>query len=140
MVDQMLLRKGKTPPERQPPVAKDKGKEKQIEIEEDAIPQQKKNPPMLFKNFNKLPALLSIFDALCMSKELRSLYMPCNILSYTKQAYLAEIHMKEVLYALHTASITFSEIDQLLGTTEHNRPLYVTGTSDGAKVNRILLD
>lgn len=66
--------------------------------------------------------------------------MPCNILSYTKQAYFAEINMKEVLYALHTASITFSEIDQLLGTTEHNRPLYVTGTSDGAKVNRILLD
>lgn len=45
----MQLRKGKTLPERQPPVAKDKGKEKQIEIEEDAIPQQKKNPPMLFK-------------------------------------------------------------------------------------------
>ena len=45
-----------------------------------------------------------------------------------------------MLYALHTASITFREIDQLLGTTEHNRPLYVTGTSDGAKVNRILLD
>lgn len=42
MVDQMQLRKGKTLPERQPPVAKDKGKEKQIEIEEDAIPQQKK--------------------------------------------------------------------------------------------------
>lgn len=38
MVDQMQLRKGKTLPERQPPVAKDKGKEKQIEIEEDAIP------------------------------------------------------------------------------------------------------
>ncbi len=37
MVDQMQLRKGKTLPERQPPVAKDKGKEKRIEIEEDAI-------------------------------------------------------------------------------------------------------
>lgn len=32
--------------------------------------------------------------------------MPRNILSYTKQAYFAEINMKEVLYALHTASIT----------------------------------
>ena len=75
MVDQMQLIKRKTLPERQPPVAKDKGKEKQIEIEEDAIPQQKKNPPMpdsnIFSNFKKLPALLSIFDALCMSKELR---------------------------------------------------------------------
>lgn len=57
-----------------------------------------------------------------------------------KQAYFAEINMKEVLYALHTASITFIDKDLLLGTTEHNRLLYVTGTSDGAKVNRILLD
>lgn len=66
--------------------------------------------------------------------------MPCNILSYTKQAHFAEINMKEVLYALHTASITFIDKDLKLGTTERNRLLYVTGTSDGAKVNRILLD
>ena len=70
MVDQMQLIKRKTLPERQPPVAKDKRKEKQIEIEEDAIPQQRKNPPMpdsnIFSNFKKLPALLSIFDVLCM--------------------------------------------------------------------------
>lgn len=44
MVDQMQLIKSKTLPKRKPPVVKDKGKEKRIEIEEDAIP--KKNPPM----------------------------------------------------------------------------------------------
>lgn len=65
MVDQMQLRKGKTLPERQPPVAKDKGKEKQIEIEEDAIPQQKKNPPMpkisfqISRNFQPCSAYLT---------------------------------------------------------------------------------
>lgn len=43
MVDQMMqLRKGKTLPARQPQVAKDKETENQIEIEEDAIPQQTK--------------------------------------------------------------------------------------------------
>lgn len=46
MVDQMQLIKSKTLPKRKPPVVKDKGKEKRIEIEEDAIPQKKKNPPM----------------------------------------------------------------------------------------------
>lgn len=63
--------------------------------------------------------------------------MPWNILSYTSKPMFAEINMKEVLYALHTASITFIEKDLILGTTEHNRLLYVTGTSDGAKVCRI---
>lgn len=80
MVDQMQLIKRKTLPERQPPVVKDKGKEKQIEIEEDAIPQQKKNPPMPEKNiFNlkRLPALLSIFDVLCMSKKAKGRFDIC---------------------------------------------------------------
>lgn len=48
--------------------------------------------------------------------------------------------MKEVLYAIHTASITFADDDLLLGMTEHNRPLYVMGIIDNAKINRILID
>lgn len=50
----------------------------------------------------------------------------------------AEMNMKEVLYAPHTASITFIDKDLILGTTEHNRLLYVTGDQrEGAKVCRI---
>lgn len=45
------------------------------------------------------------------------------------QAHFSEVRMKEALYAYHTASITFSDKDLLLGTTEHNRPLYATGIS-----------
>lgn len=48
--------------------------------------------------------------------------------------------MKEALYAVHTASISFTDEDLLIGTTEHNRPLYVTGMCEGVKVNRILID
>lgn len=63
MVDQMQLIKRKTLPERQPPIAKDKEKEKQIEIEEDAIPQQKQNPPMpafqISRNFQPCSAYLT---------------------------------------------------------------------------------
>lgn len=48
--------------------------------------------------------------------------------------------MKEALYATHTASISFNENDLLTGTTEHNRPLYVTGMCEGTRINRILVD
>lgn len=75
MIDQMQLRKGKTLPERQPPVAKDKGKEKQIEIEEHAIPQQKKNPPMPKISFpisrNSQPCSAYLTPYACQKKELR---------------------------------------------------------------------
>lgn len=81
MVDQMQLIKRNKLPQRQPPVAKDKGKEKQIEIEDDAIPQQKKNHPMpdlnIFYKKKKLPALLSIFDVLCMSKRAKGRFDIC---------------------------------------------------------------
>lgn len=48
--------------------------------------------------------------------------------------------MKEVLYVIHTTNITFIDDDLLLGTTEHNRPLYVTGVRDGSRISRILID
>lgn len=48
--------------------------------------------------------------------------------------------MKEALYAVHTASISFTNDDLLIGTAEHNRPLYVTGMCEGVKINRILID
>ncbi|XP_020082008.1 uncharacterized protein LOC109705667 [Ananas comosus] len=75
-----------------------------------------------------------------MSKELR------DVLIYALQnpepfyAHFAEVNMKEALYAKHVANVIFTDEDMLLGTAHHNRPLYVTGTSDGDKINRILID
>lgn len=48
--------------------------------------------------------------------------------------------MKEALYDDYMAAVTFTDDDLLLGTTEHNRPLYVTGTSQGTTINRILIN
>jgi hypothetical protein len=48
--------------------------------------------------------------------------------------------MKEVLYATHSATISFTDDDLLTRTTEHNRPLYVTGMCEGVKINRIFID
>ena len=36
--------------------------------------------------------------------------------------------------------ITFTDEDMQLGSTDHNRPLYVTGIIGDKRVNRILLD
>lgn len=76
-------------------------------------------------------------------------YIIYDILGYGKPvdanpwavpAFFAEEHMKEAMYAEHTAAISFTEDDLLPGTTEHNRPLYVTGMCEGIRINRILID
>ncbi|KAL0282570.1 UNVERIFIED_CONTAM: hypothetical protein Sradi_7256900 [Sesamum radiatum] len=38
------------------------------------------------------------------------------------------------------ANITFTDEDLLLGSTPHNRPLFVTGYTREQRVNRVLLD
>ena len=37
-------------------------------------------------------------------------------------------------------SISFSESDLLLGTTLHNRPLYITANFSGCQISTILID
>jgi len=56
------------------------------------------------------------------------------------QAFLAELSMKEALYDDYMAAVTFTDDDLLLGTTEHNRPLYVTGTSQGTTIKILLIN
>jgi len=80
MVDQMQLIKRNKLPQRQPPVAKDKGKEKQIEIADDAIPQQKKNHPMLIffikkRNFQPCSAYLTSYA--CKKKRAKGRFDIC---------------------------------------------------------------
>lgn len=75
-----------------------------------------------------------------MSHELRDTLVDALQNPEQYQAFFAEQHMKEALYATHTASISFNENDLLTGTTEHNRPLYVTGMCEGTRINRILVD
>ncbi|XP_020080518.1 uncharacterized protein LOC109704178 [Ananas comosus] len=140
---QIKLRSGKVLPERQEPVQKERNREALVNKELPTSSNQAKLTRIeynVLSHLRKVPALLSVYDALMMSKELR------EVLIYALQnpepfhAYFAETSMKEALYLVHTANITFTEKDLLMGTTHHNRPLYVTGTSDGEKMNRILID
>ncbi|KAJ0962211.1 hypothetical protein J5N97_030039 [Dioscorea zingiberensis] len=92
------------------------------------------------KEDEKVPALLSMYDALMMSTEVRESLIHALQNPEEYQGYFTEINMKEALYAFHAPSVSFTDEDLLLGTTEHNRPLYVTGYCDGMKINRVLID
>ena len=100
---------------------RDKGKEKAIDINEDIV-QPRKGSISKTQDYNiaghlrKIPAQLSVFDALMMSQELRDtlIHVLQNPAEY--QAYFAEAHMTEALNAFGFLVINFFEEDLLLGT------------------------
>ena len=89
----------------------------------------------------RVPASLSILDALMMSQDSRDALIYALQNPQEFQAYLAERDLPEALYTSQcNPAITFNDEDLLLGTTEHNRPLYLTGTCEGRKLNRVFID
>ncbi|CAL9017106.1 unnamed protein product [Prunus brigantina] len=98
----------------------------------------------ILAHLKRIPAPLSVYDALQMSRELRealviALMSPDSYKSCFKSA---NVHTTETskFCASCMAAITFGEDDFLLGPKSHNRPLYVTGEVGGTTINRILLD
>jgi hypothetical protein len=142
----MNLRTGKNVPSRQPPNQKDKAKEKAIETEEVMITVPPKKVAKERTDYNvlahlkKIPALLTVYDALMLSPNMRDILVQALLNPEDYQAFFAEEAMKETLYAESSAGVFFTDEDLLLGTTEHNRPLYVTGSSQGVDIRRILID
>ena len=116
-----------------------------IVINED-IMQPRKSSTSKTQDYNiaahlkKIPAYLSVFYALMMLQRLRNTLI--HVLQYPEdyQAYFTKAYMMEALYTFGAPAIKFSEKDLLLGTKEHNRPLYVTRFSNGTRINRILVD
>lgn len=126
---QLTLRSGAYIPERQPlkesekekSKAKGRGKEHEDGGETSEKPKFTVGDYKVVAHLRKIPALLSVFDALMMSQELR------NVLVYALQnpekfqAYFAERNMQEATYTSCTASISFTMICQWaqLNTTGH---------------------
>lgn len=135
----MNLRKDKALPVWQPPPPKDKGKDKLIEIDEEAIVpvRQFKQSGLecnIFYHLKKILALLNIFEALMMFQDLREALIYAFHMADPFRAFLAEINMKDAFNALYVGSDVHHK-GLLLRTTEHNLPLYVTKISNGAKIN-----
>jgi hypothetical protein len=79
-------------------------------------------------HLRKIPTLLSIFDALMMSQDLR-------------EVLVQALYIQEALFTAKRATcINFTDDDLLIGTSNHNRPLYITGNCGGQKIGRILVD
>lgn len=92
---------------------------------------------------NKIPALLSVYDALRMSPELR--HSLIQALSYPDQ-YMPEVHQVETEesqideFAQCLACISFSEEDAIPEDRLHNRPLYMKGSVGDICITRIFID
>ncbi|XP_028549412.1 uncharacterized protein LOC114579342 [Dendrobium catenatum] len=147
-IAQVQLRSGKilrSPPKKE---VSNKDKEKEIVINDDIIPEDPKKKKTsangidynILSHLRKIPAQLSIYDALVMSKDLRETLIQALKDPERYKAYFAERSLTEVLQARNEPFITFSEEDMMLGTADHNRPLYVTAKNDKLIISRILID
>ncbi|CAL9019531.1 unnamed protein product [Prunus brigantina] len=91
-----------------------------------------------------IPAPLSVYDALQMSRELReALVMALMSPDLYKSCFKsADAHTTETskFCASCLVANTFGEDDLLLGSKFQNRPFYVTSEVEGTTINRILLD
>jgi hypothetical protein len=57
------------------------------------------------------------------------------------KSYFIEQNMQEALFTVKRAAyINFTDDDLLIGTADHNRPLYITENCGGQKIDRILVD
>jgi len=90
----------------------------------------------VISHLKKIPAMLSVYDALCLSSDLRKAFI--TALSFPED-YRVEVSQAEVKLA-RAQSITFSDEDLLLGNTKHNRPLFMLGEIDDLPINRIMID
>lgn len=88
-----------------------------------------------------MSASLSVFDALMMSEDLREVLIYALQHPEEFQAHFAEKRLQEVaLVNNQEPTITFNDDDLLVGTSDHKRPLYLTGECEGQRINWILLD
>jgi hypothetical protein len=92
-------------------------------------------------HLHKIPALLSIFDALMMSQDLWEVLIQALQNPEKYKSYFIEQNIQEALFAAKRAAcINFTDDYLLIGTTDYNRPLYITGNCGGQKIGRILVD
>jgi len=100
----------------------------------------------VISHLKRIPARLSAYDGLQMSKELRRARIQALMDPDDYKYQVGPINVNEVLSlppnrcAVCMACITFTDEDMQLGSTDHNRPLYVTNMIGDKKINRILLD
>ena len=95
----------------------------------------------MLAHLRKILALISVYDTLILSTEMREALIHALRNPEQYQAQIIETQVEETMFiSNHMPPIHFSNSDLLVGTTDHNRPLYVTGECEGKKLNQILVD
>lgn len=143
----MTLKDGKVVPARQANPAKGKDKVP-INTPEEVTPaastpdKTEEQPAQLDYNvlahLKKIPALLSVYDVLTSMPAVREALIKALQNPELYRAHLVEV--KEAMYTKFAAMVKFTDEDLMLGTTKHNRPLYVKGQLNQISLNRILID
>jgi hypothetical protein len=144
-----VLRSGTYVPERQAPKDSDKGKDK-TQNKSKEVESLSKNPEKtrptgeeynVLAHLRKIPTLLSIFDALMMSQDLRGVLIQALQNPEKYKSYFIEQNLQETLFtAKRAACINFTDDDHLISPSYHNFLLYITENCGGQKIGRILVD
>nr|CAD1836413.1 unnamed protein product [Ananas comosus var. bracteatus] len=141
--DGMELRKRKQLSD--PPMRQDKEKQSESTLKPPqkhiSAPHGKKSNVdyNVIAHLKRIPALLSVFDALMMAKELREALVEALLNPEPYETVMAEIHLVNQVDE-EVNQITFSEEDFMTPNHKHNRPLYVQGHVKGVALKRILVD
>ncbi|NAV33005.1 hypothetical protein EE071_28370, partial [Klebsiella pneumoniae] len=94
----------------------------------------------MLAHLRKLLAKLSIYDALILSKEMKEALIKALLYPEIYLAQLMATEQHKALYFKEVLRVTFSNEDMLLGTSDHNRPLYITVNVGNMRLSRVLVD
>ncbi|KAG5556090.1 hypothetical protein RHGRI_006649 [Rhododendron griersonianum] len=111
----------------------------QVPVTQDEVPKEEEQVKYdVLAHLKKIPALLSIYDALMMSPELRKslVYALSNPDDFCKE--IQEKGQKSTTTCLST--VVFGDEDMYAETLDHNRPLFITGLVLNTKISRVLVD
>jgi hypothetical protein len=89
-------------------------------------------------HLKRIPALLSVYDALMLVPELRQALI--QALEDPKRYEVTMAKHQIVCNFLSANEITFTEEDKVIADDNHNRPLYIEGNIGTAHLRRILID
>jgi hypothetical protein len=104
----------------------------------DKDPKQRDIDYNVVSHLKRIPALLSIHDALMLVPDLREALVKALL-----EPELYEVAMAKhclISNPLFVNEITFEEEDKIVGDGDHNRPLYIEGNIGTAHLRRILID
>jgi hypothetical protein len=134
-VDEVQLRLGCQLPDPYPQSKTSKGKDVTLNEKSDHVSNVSVKYDVI-KHLKKIPAMLSVYDALCLSSDLRKAFI--TVLSFPED-YRVEVSQAEIK-PNRSDDMIFNDGDLLLGDKKHNMPLFMFGDIDDLPINRIMVD